>query len=244
MKWFNHWMTLCERFDGLVVRERFLIFGSLVAGIYLVFDTLLMMPSTQDAARLTEDISALQKKTDQISAEKQIFDKVSSRDPDADIKREQLKLQGRLIQIESTLAELSLRLVPNDRLPEVLSGISELAEKVNLKSIQTLKPEIIDLSGNKTIKLKSIAKVAEAYVNGGGVDNDAEAVVEEKVYRHAIKIQLEGSYFEIVAFLAALESLEWRFYWEGIDYSVLNYPNASVNLELYTLSTAEGIFDD
>lgn len=232
------WFELCERFDALVVRERLLLFGSCLAGLYLIFDTLFILPASNDVARLSKEISAMQSKIDQIASEKQVFDKVAQRDPDANLKRERLKLQGRLLQLEGQLDDLSLRLVPSDRFPEILQSVSEQAESVKLKSLKTLQPEAIDLGG-KTVRLKSMARVAKDYVNGS--PEDGVALPAEKVYRHSIRIRLHADYFDTVDFLRSLEDLKWRFYWEGLDYRVLNYPLAEIDIELYTLSTEEGL---
>ena len=37
--------------------------------------------------------------------------------------------------------------------------------------------------------------------------------------------------------LAELEGLDWRFYWKSFNYNVNEYPLATVELEIYTLST-------
>ncbi|BCD99012.1 hypothetical protein [Marinagarivorans cellulosilyticus] len=240
MKILQRWLDLCERFDSLVVRERMLLFGSCVAGIYLLFDTALIMPAGKEVLRLKEEIEVVEKKANQLATEKQVFDRVAARDPDANLKRERLKLQGKLLQLENNLDELSLRLVPSDKLPEILRTVSEQAEKVKLKSLQTMPPEEIDLGG-KSIRLKSMAEVTTNYVSGDGKSNAVVNLPAESVYRHAIRVQLEGNYFEVVSFLKELESLSWRFYWEGLDYRVAKFPKALVDIELYTLSTGEGM---
>ena len=240
MKLLQHWLDLCERFDALVVRERMLLFGSFLAGIYLLFDTALIMPGGKEIIRLQGEIDVVEKKVDQLATEKKVFDRVAARDPDANLKRERLKLQGKLLQLENNLDELSLRLVPSDKLPEILRTVSKQAEKVKLKSLETLPPEEIDLGGKK-IQLKSMAVVTSNYVSGDGESNEVVVLPPESVYRHSIRVRLEGSYFEVVNFLKALESLSWRFYWEGLDYRVAKFPMALADIELYTLSTEEGM---
>ncbi|HEY7774078.1 MAG TPA: hypothetical protein VIC26_12915 [Marinagarivorans sp.] len=239
MKFLSRWLELCERFDALVVRERMLLFGSCLAGLYVVVDTLLIMPAGKEVSRLQSEIEVVEQKVEQLATEKQVFDRVAQRDPDANIKREQLKLQGRLLQLESSLDELSLRLVPSEKLPEILRNVSQQAEKVKLKSLQTLPPQAIDLAG-KSVQLKSLASALDQGA-GASRDDDNLSFPAEQVYRHSIRVQLEGRYFEIVAFLNALESLKWRFYWEGLDYRLAQFPTALVDIELYTLSTDEGM---
>ena len=59
------------------------------------------------------------------------------------------------------------------------------------------------------------------------------------LYRHGVAITIEGRYFDIQQFLQNVEQLGWRFYWKKFHYTVSDYPTASVELELYTLSTSK-----
>lgn len=237
MKTLERAQMLVDRFDGMVVRERLLLFGSCVAGIYLLFDTLLIMPASSDAARLTEEIAAIEVNIERISSEKEVFERVAQRDPDAALKRERLKLQGKLLQLESDLDALSLRLVASENLPDILKAVSELAKTTKIISLKTHPAEMIDIGGRK-VEVTSLAKAAQYYTNG---NNNEASVPSEQVFRHAISLRIEGRYFDVVEYLKALEELKWRFYWEGLDYKVSQYPLATVDIELYTLSTDEGM---
>lgn len=245
MKIFSQWLVLCSRFDALIVRERILLFGSCLAGVYLIFDTLFILPATGQQQKLKDQITDIQKKIDQISTEKQVFDRVAQRDPDANLKRERLKLQGRLLQLESGLDDLSLRLISTEHLPEILREISKSTGMVKLISLQTLPSEVIDLSG-KVLKMKAIARAAKDYLsqNPSNKADEENILPAEKVYRHAIRIRLEGQYFEIMSLLKTLENLSWRFYWEGMHYRVTRFPQALVDIELYMMSTDEGMFGE
>lgn len=238
MKILEQCQMLADRFDGLIVRERLLLFGSCVAGIYLLFDTLLIMPVSKQATRLTEEIIAIEAKIERISSEKQVFERVAQRDPDAALKREQLKLQGKLLQLENDLEALSLRLVASENLPEILKAISEFARSVKIQSLKTHPPEMIDIGG-RNVEIASIAKAAHSYVKDDAKAHQASP--SERVFRHAISLRIEGRYFEVVEYLKELEGLKWRFYWEGLDYKVTQFPMATVDIELYTLSTDEGM---
>ncbi len=64
---------------------------------------------------------------------------------------------------------------------------------------------------------------------------------EQKVnlYKHGIRLQLEGGYFDVYQYLKALEALPRHFYWKQFDYQVKAYPGAVVEMEIYTLSTSK-----
>ena len=63
---------------------------------------------------------------------------------------------------------------------------------------------------------------------------------EEKVYKHRLVIEMEGTFSGTVDYLESLESLPWQLYWDEIDYQVARYPLARVKILLYSLGPEEG----
>jgi len=56
------------------------------------------------------------------------------------------------------------------------------------------------------------------------------------LYRHGVEISVEGSYPELLAYLAMLERLPWRVYWSEASLSTQAYPTSRLTLTLFTLS--------
>jgi MSHA biogenesis protein MshJ len=70
-------------------------------------------------------------------------------------------------------------------------------------------------------------------------DNDALTdsgqLQDTGINRYRMQLQLEGSYLATLRYLRALENLPWKFFWEGVEYEVIEHPNARITLDLYTL---------
>ena len=62
------------------------------------------------------------------------------------------------------------------------------------------------------------------------------------LYRHGVRLTLEGGYFELIAYLQAVQASGWRLHWQQLDYQVDagGSGRASIRLELYTLSRQAG----
>lgn len=72
---------------------------------------------------------------------------------------------------------------------------------------------------------------------------DAEAVpAPVLLYRHGMRLELEGGYFELLEYLQAIETSGWRLHWQRLDYQVGEggAARAAIRLELYTLSRKAG----
>jgi len=59
------------------------------------------------------------------------------------------------------------------------------------------------------------------------------------VDRYELELELEGDYLETLRYLRALEALPWRVFWESISLEIVEYPTASVSLDIYTLGRQE-----
>lgn len=52
-----------------------------------------------------------------------------------------------------------------------------------------------------------------------------------------IIIKLQGSYFSVMNYLQAIEKLEWRVFWDRLEYNVIQYPIAEVTLQIHTFNS-------
>ena len=64
----------------------------------------------------------------------------------------------------------------------------------------------------------------------------AGAAGERQVFRHTVELSLKGSYFDLLDYLAALEGMPQRVFWDGFELSVAEYPHSVLKLTIYTLS--------
>lgn len=62
------------------------------------------------------------------------------------------------------------------------------------------------------------------------------------LYRHGVRLQLEGGYFDLLAYLQAIQGSAWLLNWDSLDYQVgeAGPARASISLQLYTLSRHAG----
>lgn len=58
------------------------------------------------------------------------------------------------------------------------------------------------------------------------------------LYRHGLQLTLEGGYFDLLAYLQAVQASGWQLHWNSLDFRVdeTRPGKARIRLELYTLS--------
>jgi len=59
------------------------------------------------------------------------------------------------------------------------------------------------------------------------------------LFRHPIAVELEGSYADMVRYLARIEGSEWSLMWHELKIDTLEYPRARLRFVVYSFSLEE-----
>ena len=123
-----------------------------------------------------------------------------------------------IAQLNKRLQASTVDLISPQNMSSVLEGVLVNYNGLELESINALPPvSLADLLSDETKQSTDIPGV----------------------YLHGLKISFKGGYLDTLAYLQALETLKWRFYWGDVDFEVTDYPQAEVTIVVNTLSLNE-----
>lgn len=217
--------TIFEKIDGRVLRERVLIFLTLLALIFLVWNFLVQ-------AKFDRERDALQAEAEKIASEQKTLETQMSTlamamASDPAIAKTNIinKLNTDISAVESRLSGLSQGLISAEQLPEVLEEVLLRTSSVKLLQVRTL----------AATELQLVTATPDS--NNEGMS----ATGGTGVYRHGVLIRVAGSYSQLIQLMVEIEALQWKFYWESLDYTVKQYPNAEIDIRVFTLSSEEGL---
>lgn len=216
-----------EKLDAVTPRERGMVLVCALGLIYLLANLLWLGP--QETA-LDKQASSLKQIATQLQGAQtalQQLQQIQTMDPDAPKKRQIQHLQQELDSIDQQLGQLSVGLVRAEQLPVILESVVAETGALKLIKLETLPVTRLQLSGSTA--------------TGTEKDKEKDASESLGVFKHTTAVVVEGSYFQVLAYLKSLETLDWRFYWESLVYRVGDYPSATVEIKVYTLSTEEGL---
>ena len=205
----NQWQTLCDKFEVLTKREKWLIALSGWIGLLFVGFVAIIEPQIKavDAAKgqLQSVKNALVTNSNQLL----VMQRKLKGDPDAEIDEQ-------IIQLEQDNAALDEQL--DGRVSSLVSPVqmSALMEKV--------------LQHSRKLKLLSLESLPPVQLVGGE---------DQGYFIHPVRLSLRGRYFDLISYLEQLEALPVQYYWRSLDYRVDNYPWADIQLEVYTLGVSE-----
>lgn len=229
------WNLLVTKIDALSLRERGIMLLLVSLAIAYLMSTLVIEPQFIKQKTLTEKIKREQQQISAIQMEVAQRLELKNTDPDAEIRRRLLNSQQQLAQIDGQLNEIQKNLVRPEKMANLLESMMKRNSKLQLVSLKSLPfSNVLDESADPS---ELNAKIKTPPTAGNPADKvSAESNQQGVIYKHEVEIVLQGSYPDMQAYLSELENLSERVYWSKAKLTVIEYPKASLTLNLFTLS--------
>ncbi|KFN18508.1 MSHA biogenesis protein MshJ [Aeromonas bestiarum] len=204
------WQAWADKIAALSQRERVLI---LLTGLVLVCASAIYGWLDGAALRLEQDRVALttaQRDLEIMDLENLGKQARLARDPDQNVREQLVRVEGDIGKLDAELKAQTVDLIQAHEMPAVLEALLSRSANLHMLALTSLAPQPL-MAGDQRINL----------------------------FKHGIRLKLEGGYFDVYQYLKALEALPRHFYWKQFDYQVQEHPKAVVEMEIYTLSTSK-----
>jgi MSHA biogenesis protein MshJ len=217
-----------ERMDELALRERALLFIGILALMYIVTVQFVIQPLTDQRTRLEKELKT---KRDQVqAAEQQIQATLGGGFVEADVdKRARLAaLQEQLRGLDVELGKTTSGLVTPKEMARLVEQFLARNRGLQVVKVESIPAEPL-LGESVKAAVNAVANTAAGATTAGPL-----------IYKHGLRLELRGSYFDILGYLRGLEALPWRVFWGEVSLQAEQYPVSKLTLVIYTLSTQEG----
>lgn len=209
---------LAERIESRTRRERMLLLAAVVTVVVLSWDALVRAPLAERQRVATESVSRIEAEIATMHGSEATLREqlaaLSARRVDEQV----AALEARLASVNAELEARTQGLISPHQMVAVLRALLAGDERLELVALRNDAAEPI-------VSLK---------------DSGAAGAAVPRVFRHRVELVLRGEYFALLDYLHRVEGLEWRFRWDAINVSTLEYPLAEAVIVLSTLSFAEG----
>jgi len=205
-----------EAFDSRSPRERALVLVTLLALLLFAWNSLVSNPLSRKRRVTQNEITRVDSEILQLRAEKVEVEQRAKIDPDLTLRRQIEELRLAIAGLDHQLEERMIDLMSPQQMPELLQQMLKKQHGLKLVSLENLPPQ----------------KLLEPIE---GQDPPPE------LYRHALVMQMEGNYLNLLAYLKALEEMPHKVFWDILAVEVQDYPLMKVRLQLHTLSLSEDL---
>jgi len=216
---------LATRIDALTLRERVLLFAAIAASTIFAVYFFGLGPMFAKQALLRTRIVQQQNNLEGIDNE--IREKVEAAqvDPDAPTRERIRAARAQLDALATSLRAMQNGLVPPERMAPLVDSILRANGRLQLVSLRTLPVEPV-LGAAKPQAAPANAGAEAQSVNKGGA----------LLYRHGVEVSVRGNYLDMIAYMAALESMPTQLFWGRAQLEAETWPASRLTLTLYTLS--------
>lgn len=195
--------------NTLGMRERILVSLLIFAITYLFWDFALNTPTVKQQHAAVEAIRKTKESTQSLSAQIQALS-LSANSPQIVKLTTQVKnLTDQLTALNAQINEQLKNSISKEQLRQVLRSFLSQYSPVKVSDFATPKPEEIQAEMHST----------------------------DYTQEH-LKVELQGSYFDVLSFLQRIEYSNKKIYWDSIDYQVKQYPMATISVTIHIIRKA------
>jgi MSHA biogenesis protein MshJ len=238
-------LALGRRFDARPKRERMAMVLALAAVLLLASDRLWLTPAFRHFKEASRSLA------DAHSAQQALVDESEKRRVQGDVERRALTTEigqwkERTAAGAQGLAATQAGLIGPDRMVALLEQMLPRQGGVRVVGLKTLPPQDAHapLPAAPVPAAAALPAAAASAVPAlaAGLAAPPPApppapLPTASLYRHGVEITVEGSYAELMNYLAALESLPGpRLLWGGVTMKVEHHPIVRLSFTVYTLS--------
>lgn len=219
-----------QKIDSLQLRERILVGLCLLVLVIISLQTMLIDPLLAERSMFKKETRRLTLQIAQQRSEQQLLAAELTAGVNRNKERRLTQLQSELDELNHHIYETVLGLIPPRLMPEVLERV--LVQNKGLKLLSVENKAVVSL-------LPPDDAAANVESVGSGSKTQRKLKRQRGLFRHSFVLQLQGSYMSTIAYFNNLEKLPWQFYWDNLHYEVNDYPNATITLEVHTISLSE-----
>ncbi|MGP9803154.1 hypothetical protein [Rheinheimera sp. NSM] len=210
----TQWQLLSDKFSQLQRREKLLLsLGSIFLTLWLLL-IYLLEPVLLAAQQGQKQLSTLQQQQHDAKARADTLRRQLSVNMDQKYLEQITSLQQQEQQLNSEIRLSAAHFVGSEQMISLLQNILQSSSGVQVTRLSTPPAQPVRLAGQA----------------------DDEAAL---LYQHTITLVMSGSYAKLYAVLQRIEQLPGLVNRAGLEYRVLEYPQAELSLKLSTVSEYE-----
>lgn len=214
----KYWLRISSKVDSLTLRERSILFVAAAGVLIFVVFTFFLNPTYAKQKTLLMTMSQQRDQIAGVEAEIAQTMLAHTLDPDAAERARLQQIKGEAQALSTALMSMQQGMVPPERMTGLLERILRSHRSLRLTSLRTLPEE---------------APPAEPAAPGAAAP---AAAPPQLLHRHGVALTLQGSYPDMVAYMAALEGMQGQIFWGSATMKVDTHPNATLTLVVYTIS--------
>src|SRR5215470_4200505 len=210
-----------RKLDALTQRERLMVFAAAAALVLFIAYQLAIGPLLDRRNQMGALVADQKTQITAAAAQRVELQRALKQDPDTALRERVAAKRRQIAQIDDQLSRLERSLIPPEKMGAVLEQLVGKDRRVRIVQLRNLPPTPLVQKDGQASSAAADAPTpnkAEPVTLGGG-----------HVYKHGVRVVVEGTYLDLLSYVARLERQPWQVYWSRTVMSA-DYPKAQVEL--------------
>lgn len=210
--------TAAAKIEERPLRERLLVLLTALVLIAVLWHVLFFQAQQQRASRLEGQIASVKQEVSSLQQEKAGLLEQLREEEQRALRSKKEQLRKDIEQLDQKLREKSSELISPSRMAKQLRSVLKRSAELELSRMANQSPS--------KVKLASLIDASEQV--------DGSALPE--LYRHPLTITFKGTYSQAIRFFNKMQDMSSRFFWDRLEFTVVDHPVARLDLTVHTLS--------
>jgi len=217
-----------RKLDALTQRERLMVFAAAAALVLFIAYQLAIGPLLDRRNQMAALVADQKAQITAAAAQKVELQRALKQDPDSALRERVAAKRRQIAQIDDQLSRLQRSLIPPEKMGAVLEQLVGKDRRVRIVQLRNLPPApLVQKEGGQASSAAPDARTPAT--------SESVTLANSHVYKHGVRVVVEGTYLDLLSYVARLEKQPWQVYWSRTVMSA-DYPKAQIELTLYTLS--------
>lgn len=231
-------IDLINAYEKISYREQKIVLLGVVGVLSVLLYVLTVEPliiSYQQVVAENEELNATNR-----SIKKQLEITLTKKfqDPNIPLHEEIERLEAESLKLDEDIGRLTTALVAPRQMVKLLENVLENDSKMKLISLVNLPKEDVTFYLKGPEDGKAAVNKYESNENKlTQINKDEEGLI----YKHTFEIEMTSTYESTVNYLKRIDQLPWKVFWQDLVYKAEKYPNGSLKIKIYTLSTSREV---
>jgi MSHA biogenesis protein MshJ len=217
---------LAERIDAFTLRERVLLFAAVLAILIILPYAFIVQPALRRQQQLLDTMRKEQSQIQAMQEQLRVLAASDEASPSQALVGQLTLLERRVADVEREIEQKQKQLVPSGRLSDVVRHMIAKSARLEIVSLTSMKGQPVEVSPAPAATPGAKAKPA------AGPENQAP-----QLYKHGVEIVLRGTFLDLLAYVAEVETAHSRLMWGPLALTVEKYPMVTLSASVFTFSS-------
>ena len=241
----SRWQQAATSYNARPIAEKWIIAAAAVGALIWLYYLFVLTGQNTQVTALDRQLMTARAALISMEQREQAARQAAIDDPNQAVRLRIERAMAEQERLDGLLTELAGNLVTPQAMTRLLTSMLQDTGGIELVRVENLAPmPMRNAMAASDVYKRQSESVADPESGQAAEDTDlASGALNERrqqVFQHSLVLELQGDFLSLIEYLGRVESFAASFFWDELTVEQQTWPNATIRLQLHTLSTEEG----